>query len=379
VKQAQATAVSSSPTSDVEGAAFDRFVVIWLENTDFSAAAGDPNLKNLAAQGISLNSLFGVTHPSEPNYMASHGGDYFGLDGDGLCYIDGSVSSIYDLLDTKGISYGEYQEDMPYAGFEGFGYTSVINNKTANDYVRKHNPAVLYNSITDNAQRLSTIKNFTSFYQDLEANTLPQWMFITPNMTNDGHDTSVTTAGSWSASFLQPLLSNPNFNGPKTLILLTFDENHTYTIANNIFGMLLGNAVPESLIGTIDNQFYNHYSQISTVSANWGLPTLGRWDVGANVYDFVGQQTGDAIKPWTTVNGTFPAFSSIAFNQSYPGVFNSKVNQTFYPTPNTAAIVNGRAVLPTIQQQFAGKPSSYYPGNVGPEIYDGRFPPAAWF
>jgi len=42
--------------------------------------------------------------------MASHGGDYFGLDGDGLTYVDSSVSSVFDLLDTKSISWAEYQE-----------------------------------------------------------------------------------------------------------------------------------------------------------------------------------------------------------------------------------------------------------------------------
>jgi len=61
-------------------------------------------------------------------------------------------------------------------------------------------------------------------------------MFITPNMSessanvvlyfvdnttaNDGHDTSVTTAGNWARSFLTPLLADSNFmNG--TLVLLS--------------------------------------------------------------------------------------------------------------------------------------------------------------
>jgi acid phosphatase len=32
---------SHSPTSSVSGKAFNRFVTIWLENTDYSKAAGD--------------------------------------------------------------------------------------------------------------------------------------------------------------------------------------------------------------------------------------------------------------------------------------------------------------------------------------------------
>lgn len=41
VAAAQATAKTSSPTSHVEGKAFDRIAIIWLENTDYDLAIGD--------------------------------------------------------------------------------------------------------------------------------------------------------------------------------------------------------------------------------------------------------------------------------------------------------------------------------------------------
>jgi len=44
VAAAAATAPSRSPTSKVKGKAFDRIAIIWLENTDYDKAAGDPNL-----------------------------------------------------------------------------------------------------------------------------------------------------------------------------------------------------------------------------------------------------------------------------------------------------------------------------------------------
>lgn len=53
-------------------------------------------------------------------------------------------------------------------------------------------------------------------------------MFITPNMTDDGHDSSVTVAGAFCRRFLEPLMSNQYFM-ERTLILLTFDENREYT------------------------------------------------------------------------------------------------------------------------------------------------------
>lgn len=87
-------------------------------------------------------------------------------------------------------------------------------------------------------------------------------------MTSDGHDTSVTTAGIWLKTFLTPLLTDPNFM-KNTLVLITFDENETYTIENKVFSVLLGDVVPKHLIGTTDSNFYDHYSEIATVEANW--------------------------------------------------------------------------------------------------------------
>lgn len=134
-----------------------------------------------------------------------------------------NVSTVVDLLEDKGISWGTYQEDMPFTGFEGFAWK---NQKTgANDYVRKHNPPVIYNANTS-PRRLSYQKNTTVFFEDLKAHRLPQWSFITPNMTSDGHDTTVTVAGTWCRNLLEPLLNNSYFM-ERTLVLLTFDENHT--------------------------------------------------------------------------------------------------------------------------------------------------------
>ncbi|KAF9035792.1 acid phosphatase [Panaeolus papilionaceus] len=326
-------------TSHVPGIVFDRFINIWLENVDFAKAALDPSLQDLAKQSILLSNFFALTHPSEPNYVGSVGGEYFGMNNDNLNNIPGNVSSIVDLLEDRGISWAEYQEDMPSTGFEGFQFQ---NQKTgANDYVRKHNPLIIFESVTNEPDRLVNIKNFTAFRQDVANNNLPQWMFITPNMTNDGHDTNVTFAGTFSENFLTPLLKDPHFNAPRTLILLTFDEVGTNSIQNRVFTLLMGSAVPPSLHGTTDSAFYTHYSAISTVEANWGLHTLGRYDVGANVFSLVGQHTQDTIQ--------VTSLDTILLNGSYPGFLNS-IPTLIMPVPNVNLVVNGRTVLPLVQE-----------------------------
>lgn len=277
------------------------------------------------------------------------------------------MSTVIDLLEARGISWSAYQEDMPYSGFEGFSW--VDQQTGANDYVRKHNPPVIYASVSDHPDRLANIKNLTMFQKDLKNKEIPQWSFITPNMTSDGHDTSVTTAGVWTRNFLEPLLNDKNFMS-NTLVLITFDENHTYTIGNRVVGILLGDAVPTNLVGTTDSNFYNHYSEISTVEANWNLNTLGRWDTGANVFSMVAAKTGEKLRAWDAVTGSNP---SVFLNTSYAGMFSS-VKKAAIPAPKIDAVYASRSVLPKIISTWAqqGKSTIY---NTGVQIPDGMHPP----
>jgi hypothetical protein len=76
-----------------------------------------------------------LTHPSEPNYIASVGGDYFGLDNDNDVQLPENVSTVVDLFDSKGIAWKEYMESIPSPGYTGTGTT---NSAGHNAYVRKH-------------------------------------------------------------------------------------------------------------------------------------------------------------------------------------------------------------------------------------------------
>lgn len=327
-----------------------------ISSQDYGKAAADPNMQWLAQYGITLSNYYATTHPSEPNYAAVVSGDNFGMDNDDFNAFPANISTVVDLLDTKGISWAEYQEAMPYAGFQGFNYSNQVT--FANDYVRKHDPLILYESVTSNATRLSLIKNFTSFESDLAAQTLPQWSFITPNMTNDGHDTTITFAANWSRSFLEPLLNNSYFMN-NTLVILTFDEVETYNTSNRVWALLLGGAIPASLQGTTDATFYNHYSMISTVSVNWGLPSLGRWDCEANVLQTVANKTG--------YNNAVVNMTGLYFNSSYPGPVSDALFSPIWPIPDTSAkCASGKGVLSSIVSTWGQSNGTYNYTNVYP-------------
>ena len=160
-------------------------------------------------------------------------------------------------------------------------------------------------------------------------------------------------------------------NPPPTFFFSSaFDETGVDNIQNRVANILLGNAIPKKLIGTTDSNFYVHYSEIATVEANWDLPTLGRRDVGANVFSFVAEKTHDEIR--TLKN---PPLDQTFLNESYPGPFNS-VKVTSLPVPNTKLVVNGRRVLESIVKIW-GSPElqrcTPYDGSV--EVPSGMNPP----
>ena len=338
IAKAAETAVTNSFKDKplVKGKVFDKFYQVWLENTDKWKARDQPDLVELQKQGITLTNYWGLTHPSEPNYVGVVGGDYFGIFDDAFLRIPENVSTVVDLLDSKNISWGEYQEHQPHTGFEGFNYSR--QSDYANDYVRKHNPLVIYDSVVSEPHNLGYIKNYTEFNKDLKNDDLPQWAFFTPNMTNDGHDTDISVSGKYVTNWIKPLLNNTSFS-KDSLIIITFDENETYKDQNSVFAILLGGAVPDHLRGTTDNTFYDHYSNLATVEANWELPHLGRHDVNANVFQFVADELKIQNKNVST--------EGLYRNASEPGWFMD--TNLDIPTPDlTATGISGNKILPKI-------------------------------
>ncbi|CAG80249.1 phosphoesterase family-domain-containing protein [Yarrowia lipolytica] len=340
IAKAAETAVSNSFKDKpvVKGKVFDKFYQVWLENTDKWKAQDEPGLVELQKQGITLTNYWALTHPSMPNYVGSVGGDYFGIFDDAFVRVPENVSTVVDLLDSKNISWGEYQEHQPYTGFKGMNYSR--QSDYAPDYVRKHNPLIIYDSVVANPNNLGYIKNYTEFDKDVKNNDLPQWAFITPNMTNDGHDTDISFSGQYVTNWIKPLLNNTDFFNDN-LVIITFDENETYEKPNSIFAVLLGGAIPEHLRGTTDNTFYDHYSNIATVEANWELPHLGRHDVNANVFQFV----ADELK----IQNHNVSTEGLYRNASEPGYFMD--NTLAIPVPDLTAIgTSGNKILPKIAQ-----------------------------
>ncbi|KAH7052578.1 phosphoesterase family-domain-containing protein [Linnemannia elongata] len=309
-----------------KGKAFDHILIILLENTNYALAASDPYLQHLSQTGILLTNYHALTHPSQPNYIASIAGDYYGLNKDHDCSIPANYSTIVDLLEPKHLTWKTYQEDMPEICYKS-SYTGD------GLYFRKHNPFVTHESIAGNATRCKNVVPASQLPLDLFAaasssstttpeTPLPNYMYYTPNMINNGHNTTVRDASLFLSTFLPPLLTSPAILHSNTLVAITFDETEDYTIGDNlVYTLLLGSndlVMPPSLKNTTDSTFYTHYSLLSTVESNWDLGNLGRNDANkklANVFKLVADRTGyQNLEVATTIadvglfNETIPGF-----------------------------------------------------------------------
>ena len=104
-------------------------------------------MKRLMKEGILLTNYYGHTHPSQPNYIASVGGDYFGMNHDDYMEIPKNVSTVVDLFDTKGMEWKGYFEGLPGPGY--MGVASTKHGGSGYDYVRKHKYVLLHPLATE--------------------------------------------------------------------------------------------------------------------------------------------------------------------------------------------------------------------------------------
>lgn len=258
--------------------AFSKVIVFFFENQPAGSVLANPEFKSLADRGLYLSNYYAVTHPSQPNYIATVAGDTLGTPGDAYVSFPPTVASIANLLQEKGLSWKAYAENYP---------GNCFNGVSQGLYHRKHNPLQSFEWVRDN--HCNHIVNASELQKDVAAGQLPAFSWYTPNINDDAHNTDIKYAGKWLKTTLEPLLMVRNFT-QDTLIVLTWDEDDGwqtlskhlpgYGHGNHIYAALLGSNIPQ---GAVDNTRYNHYSLLRTIEHGLGLGNLGRNDLLANI------------------------------------------------------------------------------------------------
>jgi hypothetical protein len=329
------------------GHALNHIFLIMLENHSQSSVIDDANapfITSLAHKYAMAANYFGVTHPSEPNYVATISGSNWGVNDDQPTNTYDHLN-IVDQLEQHHLTWAAYMESMPSAGFTGAQFPA-----NAALYVNKHNPFVLFDDIRSSPNRLAQIKPYSDFAADMKAKQIPNFVWISPNQCHDMHggvSTAVAADGSdgtpcpfgstkddandaalkqkadaFVKGAVDAITSTTDWKTGRTAIFIVTDENDftgeastdgwesaegccdspnlgkgTPFLGSNgqpdghvwgggIYG---GGKIPAIVMtakgkpGFTSQTPYNHYSFLSTVEWNWNLPTIGNASDTLNV------------------------------------------------------------------------------------------------
>ena len=265
---------SPSPTPTPAIPRFDHIVVVVLENKEFGTVIGNsqmPFFNRLGEQYTLLTQYYAITHPSLPNYLALIAGDTFGIARDCTdCWIN--APSLPDQMESAEITWKTYQESMPAPCFIGNHWP----------YAQKHNPFISFDAIRNNTDRCNEhIVPYTQLFLDITKQSLPNFIFITPNECHDAHDCGLSQADAWLQSFLEMLQPALEAESDRWLIIVTWDEGQGDHSCCNLSPQAGGRVATVLISPLVRNHFqdptpYTHYSLLKTIATSWGLPTLGQ-------------------------------------------------------------------------------------------------------
>jgi phosphatidylinositol-3-phosphatase len=136
---------------------------------------------------------------------------------------------------------------------------SAQGSPIVDQYADRHAPFVYFHSVIDNQAHcnrhvvplgsvlVGTNGNADVFsghlYEDLQhMKTTPKFMFVTPNLCNDGHDATcagvnveggktggLTAANLWLAHWIPMIMASPAYHSGKLLVVITVDESGSDT------------------------------------------------------------------------------------------------------------------------------------------------------
>lgn len=271
---------------------FDHVIIVVLENQDYESAIKNDLLKSLAQKGAIFSNFGNLYHYSYPNYLAMIAGSDFGThnprllsDNQRTFKDDGEHRTIGDLLNWK-----NYAEDYPASPEAHKPFLGGRHGK----YVRKHVPFLSFRAVQDktfaNVVAVDThdrnnafVTDFSNFISDPQKHPLPEYIFYSPNLDDDGHDPTsnpregLKKASDWLRTFLTTWLHFDEVTWvPKdeqlnrTLVIVTFDESEGANKPERIYTVFLGTMVKAQEVTAP----YSHYSVLRTIEDNFGLDPI---------------------------------------------------------------------------------------------------------
>ena len=316
-----ATVSSSAP--------FQYIVTILMENNGLcdvtpslvsgcgSSSIPSPYLTTLA-QTYGFNTHYtGISHPSEPNYVALFGGSTLGISSDGNCCFQLNAPNLVDRLEAAGLTWKAFAEDA-----SGSGTCSFMPPREGDHY-----PFIDFSDMKTSA-RCANMLTTTSpldpeFIGALNGATLPNYVWLTPNDTDNMHSSSVGVGDAYLATLVPLILSSRMFTTQKAALFIVFDEGSDVCPTGNsssdcVVAEWAGPAVKKAYSSSTS---YNHYSYLSTLEAAWNLPSLTSNDASATpMTEFFGTSPPPTLSASFTYSPSSPQIGqTVSFTGSASG------------------------------------------------------------
>jgi uncharacterized protein YjdB len=259
--EGQSGSASITVTASTGGSQFGHVFIVTEENTDYVDVIGSssmPYLNGLAQQYGLATQYYANTHPSIGNYFELATGQIL-TNNDGSSTIE-NVPNIVRSLVGAGKTWKSYAESIPNACYLG--------GDTGN-YARKHNIFPLLSDVANDPVQACNNVPFTQFATDLANGRLPAFSNIVPNLCNDAHDCSLSTADTWLRNNIDPLINSATFQ-QDGLLIIVFDEAGGDN--TNGGGRVVWVAVsPKSKRGYQSTTLYQHPSTLRLILKGLGV------------------------------------------------------------------------------------------------------------
>lgn len=325
------TTISSTPVAVWTLPAIRHVFTIILENENYNQTFGANSpatylSQQLTPQGTLLQNYYAIGHESLGNYVALVSGQAPNLATQSDCAVFLDFSPAMPQIDSNGQAIGQgcvypaeiqtiagqlaaanfawrgYMEDMP-AACTHPALNTADTTQTASaksQYANHHNPFIYFHAILDSpvcAQNVVPLQRLTT---DLEqVSSTPNFVFITPNLCHDGHDTpcadgepgGLVSADSFLRLWVPQILASSAYQQDGMLVVLVDEAasdssaccneqsgpNVSQPGGNGPGGGRIGALVLSkfAVAGAVVSTAYNHYSFLRTVEDLFGLGYLG--------------------------------------------------------------------------------------------------------
>jgi hypothetical protein len=216
-----------------------------------------------------------------PNY--AYAGDFYSIEHDSfpsyLAATAGYVTKFQHVMNRTNVV-DLIRAKSPHLSWDAYmgGMIGKCNETVNPDYRTAHNPFGWYADIRNNKTYCAAHDvNMTYWNEAVAANQIPNYVFISPNVTDDCWKYGVKSCDLWLSKWLPPLMNTSWWN--HTAMFITYDEsilNDTRSVNGTVGGGHVYTILvsPFACKGYISHVKYDHYDLLTTTEWLLGLGRL---------------------------------------------------------------------------------------------------------